>query len=236
MAIKVKAEYNELINLFNKLTGKRNMWQVFNDVITMIACSVQSQFSTLKRFKQVEELYMNTAVGYSKEELLIVCQIFAKITDMLNENPFRDLLGDLYMQLEMGNNELGQFFTPYNIAKLVAESCVDIDKAKGKINERGYIVINEPACGGGANVIGLCDVLYNNGINYQQKCIVVCQDLSRLTGLMCYIILSLIGCSAVIKIGDTLSKPFTTYVDELKTGSELWTTPMFHANNCYDKV
>ena len=94
MAIKIKAEYKELIDLFDKLTGKRNMWQVFNDVITMIACSIQNQFSMPKKFKQAEELYMNTIAGYSKEELLIVCQIIAKITDMLDEYPFRDLLGD----------------------------------------------------------------------------------------------------------------------------------------------
>lgn len=236
MAIKIKQEYKELVNLFNKLTGKRSMWQVYNDVITMIACVIQNQFSHSDRYDEIERLYIDIAKQYDKSEIQQIANIFAEITNMLESDQFRDLLGDLYMQLDMGSNELGQFFTPYHIARLTAASGVNIDKIRDAINEKGYIIINEPACGGGANIIGVCDVLYNNGIDYQRKCVIVCQDLSRLTGLMCYIVLSLIGCSAVIKIGDTLSQPFTTYKAEFKNGAELWTTPMFHVNNCYNKV
>ena len=78
--------------------------------------------------------------------------------------------------------------------------------------------------------------MLKNDINYQNRCVIVCQDLSRLTAMMCYVVLSLLGCSAVIKVGDTLCDPFTDYQSEITKGSELWTTPMFHLNNCYFKV
>lgn len=32
-----------------------------------------------------------------------------------------DVLGRLYMELELGNERLGQFYTPYDIAQLMAE-------------------------------------------------------------------------------------------------------------------
>ena len=155
---------------------------------------------------------------------------------MAEENPFRDLLGDLYMQLNMGSDALGQFFTPYSVSQFMAQCSMSIDEIRSKIEQDGYVTISEPAVGGGANIIAFCEYMLKNDINYQDSCVIVCQDLSRLTAMMCYVVLSLLGCSAVIKVGDTLCDPFTDYQSELAKGSELWTTPMFHLNNCYFKV
>ncbi|MDO4495210.1 MAG: N-6 DNA methylase [Clostridiaceae bacterium] len=234
--IKVKPEYKELVNMFNELTGSRSMWQVFNDCIEMFALSIQNFFTLGKKFIENEEKYKRISSQYSPNEIQTIVRIFAKITDMAEENPFRDLLGDLYMQLNMGSDALGQFFTPYNVSQLMSECSMDIDDIKSKIEEQGYVVINEPAVGGGANIIAFCEYMLKNDINYQTSCILVCQDLSRLTAMMCYVVLSLIGCSAVIKVGDTIANPFINYQSELAKSSELWTTPMFHLNNCYFKV
>lgn len=234
--IKVKPEYRELVKMFDELTGSRSMWQVFNDCINMFALSIQNNFTFGKKYEENEKEYKRVSSTYNEKELTQIAQIFAKIIDMLEENPFRDLLGDLYMQLNMGSDALGQFFTPYNVSYAMAECCISIEEAKSIIEEKGYITVNEPAVGGGANIIAFCEYLHKNNINYQNQCVIVCQDLSQLTALMCYIVLSLIGCSAVIKIGDTLSNPFTDYYSELRKGSEIWTTPMFHNNCCYSKV
>lgn len=234
--INVKPEYRELVKMFDELTGSRSMWQVFNDCINMFALSIQNIFTFEKNIKKIEKEYKLISSSYNEKELNLIAQIFAKIIDMLEKNPYRDLLGDLYMQLNMGSDALGQFFTPYNVSYAMDKCCISIDEIKSIIEKKGYITVNEPAVGGGANIIALCEYLNKNNINYQKQCVIVCQDLSRLTALMCYIVLSLIGCSAVIKIGDTLSNPFTNYYSELRKGSEIWTTPMFHINNCYFKV
>lgn len=234
--INVKPEYRELVGMFNELTGSRSLWQIYNDCVEMFAISIQNVFTFGKRYEQNEEEYKRVSSNYSKAELDKILQIFAKITEMLEKNPYRDLLGDLYMQLNIGSDALGQFFTPYNVSYAMAECCISIDEAKSIIEEKGYITVNEPAVGGGANIIALCEYLHKNNINYQNQCVIVCQDLSRTTALMCYIVLSLVGCSAVIKIGDSLCDPFTSYKDELAKDSDIWTTPMFHLNNCYRKV
>lgn len=222
--------------MFDELTGSRSLWQIFNDCIEMFAISIQNIFTVGKKHEENEKEYKRVSSSYSKEELNKIAEIFAKIIEMLEENPYRDLLGDLYMQLNMGSDALGQVFTPYNVSYCMAEMVGNIDEIKAEIAQNGYIKVNEPACGGGANVIALCEYLHKNDINYQTQCVIVCQDLSRIAALMCYVVLSLIGCSVVIKIGDTLCNPFTNYYDELKKGSELWTTPMFHLNNCYHKA
>ena len=234
--INVKPEYRELVKMFDELTGSRSMWQVFNDCINMFALSIQYNFTFGKKYEENEKEYKRISSTYNEKELNQIAQIFAKIIDMLENNPYRDLFGDLYMQLNMGSDALGQFFTPYNVSYAMDKCCISIDEIKSIIEEKGYITINEPAVGGGANIIAFCEYLHKNNINYQNQCVIVCQELNQLTALMCYIVLSLIVCSAVIKIGDTLSNPFTNYYSELRKDSEIWTTPMFHINNCYFKV
>lgn len=235
-SIKVKSKYKELVKLFNQLSGSRSLWQVFNDCIEMFALSIQNIFCFNQTFEKNENRYKDIAKNYSESEFVTIVKIFAEITNALEANPFQDFLGDLYMQLDMGSSALGQFFTPYTVSYAMAESSFDEKNAKAELSKKGYISVLEPAVGGGANVIAFCEVLKNHDINYQTQCVIVCQELSKLTALMCYTALSLIGCAAVVKIGDSLSDPYTNYFAERSKGAEIWTTPMFHIQNCYKKV
>lgn len=235
-SIKVKSEYKKLVKLFNQLSGSRSLWQVFNDCIEMFALSIQNTFCFGQTFEKNENRYKDITKNYSESEIETIVKIFAEITNALEANPFQDFLGDLYMQLDMGSSALGQFFTPYTVSYAMAVSSFDEKNAKAELSQKGYISVLEPAVGGGANVIAFCEVLKNHDINYQTQCVIVCQELSKLTALMCYTALSLIGCAAVVKIGDSLSDPYTNYLAECSKGAEIWTTPMFHIQNCYKKV
>lgn len=235
-SIKVKSEYKELVKLFNQLSGSRSLWQVFNDCIEMFALNIQNTFCFGQTFEKNENRYKDITKNYSESEIKTIVKIFAEITNALEANPFQDFLGDLYMQLDMGSSALGQFFTPYTVSYAMAESSFDEKNAKAELSQKGYISVLEPAVGGGANVIAFCEVLKNHDINYQTQCVIVCQELSKLTALMCYTALSLIGCAAVVKIGNSLSDPYTNYFAECSKGAEIWTTPMFHIQNCYKKV
>jgi len=212
------------------------LWQVFNDCIEMFALSIQNTFCFNQTFVKNKNRYKDIAKNYSESEFETIVKIFAEITNALEANPFQDFLGDLYMQLDMGSNALGQFFTPYTVSYAMAVSSFDEKNAKAELSQKGYISVLEPAVGGGANVIAFCEVLKNHDINYQTQCVIVCQELSKLTALMCYTALSLIGCAAVVKIGDSLSDPYTNYFAECSKGAEIWTTPMFHIQSCYKKV
>lgn len=235
-SIKVKSEYKELVKLFNQLSGSRSLWQVFNDCIEMFALSTQNTFCFGQTFEKNENRYKDITKNYSESEIETIVKIFAEITNALEANPFQDFFGDLYMQLDMGSSALGQFFTPYTVSYAMAVSSFDEKNARAELSQKGYISVLEPAVGGGANVIAFCEVLKNHDINYQTQCVIVCQELSKLTALMCYTALSLIGCAAVVKIGDSLSDPYTNYFAECSKGAEIWTTPMFHIQNCYKKV
>lgn len=62
------------------------------------------------------------------------------------------------------------------------------------------------------------------GIDFQRRVIFVAQDIDYTAALMCYIQLSLLGCKAVVKIGNSLTDPFVA--QETKS-EKLWFTPMY---------
>ena len=166
--IKVKPEYKELVNMFNRLTGSRSLFTVFNDCVECYAIALQNAFNTTKttKYEKLEQRYRDIISQYTQDEVNQICNIFSKLTDMVTENPFRDLLGDLYMQLDMGSDALGQFFTPYDISYLMVACTFDKTLCQKEIASKGYISVNEPTVGGGANIIAFCEVLMQNGINY----------------------------------------------------------------------
>lgn len=227
--IKVSPKYQNIADMFGSLTGSQSMHDVFCDWVTMTACAIQNSCCIGQLYDKHEKNYLDIAKKYSREELDKFAEITAEIMMMLEKKPFQDLLGDLYMQLGIASSENGQFFTPYSVAQMMAH-CTSLDSVIEEIAEQGYAKIYEPACGGGATIIAFLEYLQEKNINYQNKLVCVCQDLNRVTALMCYIVLSLLGAMAVIKVGDTLSKPYTKFMDEQKKGSDIWYTPFLLIN------
>lgn len=223
--INVAPEYREVVKIFNSLSGSKMLYQIFTDWVTMFACAISNAVD-LYRYTSREEEYLKVVSEYNKDEVQKFCEISALITKMIEENPWRDTLGNLYMQLDMGAAAIGQFFTPYHVSYAMAQMSMSKAHIEKTLQEKGYIAVHEPAVGGGANIIAACKALDDIGVNYQSKAIVVCQDLSRVTALMCYIVLSLMGVQAVIKIGDSLINPYTNYIDETRKKSDIWVTPM----------
>ncbi len=56
-------------------------------------------------------------VSNVSEEWTNLAKCFAIVVEALERNPEQDFLGELYMELELGNHWKGQFFTPYCVCK-----------------------------------------------------------------------------------------------------------------------
>jgi type I restriction-modification system DNA methylase subunit len=137
-----------------------------------------------------------------------VSSLYDPVIQAFEDNPWQDLLGDVYMRLNIGNKKTGQFFTPYHLAEAMARLNLDEQMVKDAIEQHGYITVNEPAAGGGANVIGCAHVLRDWGFNYQTQTWFVCQELSELTALTCYVQMSILGMAGIVQVGDTLKMDF----------------------------
>jgi hypothetical protein len=98
------------------------------------------------------------------------------------------------------------------------------DGKEKQLKEKGYVRVNDPACGAGVMLIAFANAAKRHGINYQKQVLFVAQDIDRTAAMMCYIQLSLLGCPATVVIGDSLAKPF------LHPDNEAWYTPFFYLN------
>lgn len=122
------------------------------------------------------------------------------VTEAL-EVRYCDFLGEVFMELELGNKFKGQVFTPFPLCSLMTRMTF-----KKELFEDGNVVtMNEHAVGGGAMVIAYCEMLLKNGINFQRQLKVICQDVDYTAMCMCYIQLSLIGCNATVVHANTIT-------------------------------
>lgn len=227
----VKPQYRDIVKMIESLTGSRSLWNVWSDMIEMIAISIANSVDHSPRSKGREEHYLRIAKGYTPKDMDVIARVFAEIVNQYEVCPDQDLLGEIHMSLNFGSDALGQVFTPYHVCKMMAKMTVGDNPIDEVIAERGYMTANDPACGAGATLIALANVLRENGINYQETVFIVAQDIERTAALMCYIQMSMLGCAAAIFIGDTIRYPATDNPTRLELADNVWLTPI-----CYTPV
>ena len=171
-----------------------------------------------------EKQYLSVIGRYTAEEQKIFPEMMSIVILALEDNPEQDFLGSLYHYLELHQEQKGQFFTPYNISRFMAEVLFEKNDAKRKLEQNGYIRVSAPACGAGAMLIAFAKAAKRSGINYQKQVLFVAQDIDHTAAMMCYIQLSLLGCPAVVIIGDTLTKPM------FHPDNDVWYTLFYHLN------
>lgn len=212
----MRTHVSNMIKQVEKLRGKYDTWNIFNDFVTMSAISIRNSIKH-PRFDEMEEKYMAIATKYNEKELDMFSQMLSELILGL-EKEQADILGILFMELNVSNKWQGQFFTPMSISNLCGAMTVE---GTGKaIKEDGYITLDEPACGGGAMIIGFANAMRDKGYNYQNQLVVNARDLDVKSVYMCYIQLSLLGIAANIQHGNTITLDI---FDE-------WKTPFFILN------
>lgn len=162
--------------------------------------------------------------SYQKEDQEAFPKMLGLVVLALEENPEQDFLGSLYHYLDLQQEQKGQFFTPYHICHFMSELQFAGDGKEVQIEKKGHISVNDPACGAGAMLIAFANVAKKHGINYQKQVLFIAQDIDRTAAMMCYIQLSLLGCPAIVAVGDSLAKPFP------HPDNEVWCTLFYHLN------
>lgn len=196
----------QLARMFERASHGSGMFELWDAFVTSFAAMLAA--GSGNECDWLIERAAGSTGRITKQAAEDVPKLYDHVIEAFESNPFQDLLGDVYMRLNLGNKGTGQFFTPYNVAHAMAELGADEDAITKQINERGYVTMNEPAAGGGANVIAMAHTLKDMGINYQHHLWFVAQELSELTALTCYVQCSIIGMAGVVQIGDTLRMDF----------------------------
>lgn len=194
----------QFLEKFNFLCQSRSNWQVWTDFITVSAITLANSIDKTSEVRdEREKEYENCIKRLGGVD--IPAEMFSIVVLALEENPEQDFLGSMFMKLGLGNHWKGQFFTPYNVCKMMSEiNSINIEK---QISEKGWVSVNDPA-------------------------LFVAQDIDRVAGMMCYIQLSLLGCAGYVVIADTLCNPLTGNVlhPNPNENQEIWFTPMYISN------
>ena len=219
-----KRDYKkEFCALMDKFAFRYSRWQVWNDFLSLSAISMANVLPTPEK-EEREEKYHSIISSYREEEQETFPQMLNLVVLALSDNPEQDFLGSLYHYLNLHQEQKGQFFTPYHICEFMSEIQFTDMGADEMLKERRYISVNDPACGAGAMLIAFANVAKKHGINYQKHVLFVAQDIDRTAAMMCYIQMSLLGCPAVVVIGDSLAKPFP------HPDNEVWCTLFYYLN------
>ena len=195
------AHRQNIIRMIDEVGRRHDRRMVFRDFVTMSAVALSKL--DLRQAEAREELYMQTVRKYSREEAATIAHMFAELQEGLHVSP-RDILGEIYMQLELGNSRMGQFFTPHHICQLMADITMSDDIVE-KVARHGFVTVNEPASGSGATIIAMMLAMQDRGLNYQRHVHVIATDLDSTAAMMTYVQLSLMHVPAVIVHGNTLS-------------------------------
>ena len=199
---KVLSPEKAFLDAFGRLTNRHRAWDVWRDFIIMFACSLSNPLDKEHRDKR-EALYLEIIKKYNKQEQEVFPELAAQTVLALEENPD-------------------------HVCELMAEMTMD-DVVK-KIEQDGYISINDPCCGAGATLIAGINAarkqLEKANLNHQNHLLVVAQDIDETVALMCYIQLSLLGVAGYVKVGNSLTEPMTDNDDK----ENYWFTPMYFSN------
>ncbi|HHB9316538.1 TPA: N-6 DNA methylase [Enterococcus faecalis] len=212
----------KMAKLMKELCGKRNMYEVFFDFTKMSACSISNVFDKV-HFEEREKLYLSIQEKYTEEEQEKFHELFALLVEAL-EKTTTDILGELYMTLEIANKDAGQFFTPYNVARLMAE--MNFSENDEQLKHGKPVVFYEPCIGGGVTLISLANVMREKGYNYQRNLRALCGDIDGNVLSMAYVQCSLLGIDAIFERRNALST---------EPATDIWFTPFYALNRAKEK-
>ncbi len=193
----------QFIKAFERLAHHRERHDVLADFLEMGVCAVRK--TTLPpgpAADQIEAAYMGVVARNAAEDVRAMPELLA-ITSLAVQDGGSDFLGQVVGDLELVNGHMGQFFTPYDVSRMMAE--ITLQDAGELIRDKGFITLIEPASGAGGMIIAAADVIAKQGFDIGRQLYVDATDLSPLCFKMTYLQLALRGIPATVRRGNSLS-------------------------------
>ena len=188
----------EFISKLGTVDTAQRKNETFKDFLTLSTYSLAQPFY---RSEEIELKYKYISSKYTKEQAEEFPKLLALLVSALEEQ-HQDFLGEVFMQLNLGNTHNGQFFTPYRVSKMMSSiTGYHVKKYAGS----EIMTLCEPCCGSGGMIIAFAEALMEQDINYQHCLYVEATDIDEMCYKMTYIQLSLLGIPAKVIWGDSLS-------------------------------
>lgn len=210
-----------IVKEFGRFSGSVNPRTLFTDFCQLYSLALQNclVMHGSPVWEQNESDYLRTIQKYDKADSDHFGYIVSMLVNAMHNahkktGVYDDVLGLVFEQLDMGNERLGQFFTPMELCTLMAQ--MQMGQVKEMLQNQPYVTIGEPCVGAGRQILAAANVLLTEGFNPALHMVAECWDLDYLSVNMSYITFTLADIPAVIVHGDSIAlrqinPPIRTY-------------------------
>ncbi|MFN1131277.1 N-6 DNA methylase [Lelliottia nimipressuralis] len=205
----------QFVSVFRDTARNLRRWEVFSDFITLAASELDmARIRTPESIERCREI----CAKYGESDISNLHELFGLMVCAL-EAKFHDFLGAIFMELELGDDRNGQYFTPYNVQSLMAKMLMpDVEQT---IRREGFVTVSDPASGAGGMIVAYAEFLLEAGYNPSEQMFGSCIDIDPIAADMAFIQLSLLGIPAEVVTGNTL----TMQLNRVRY------TPVYYINN-----
>jgi type I restriction-modification system DNA methylase subunit len=182
----------------------RRRFDVFGDFLELAFRCLAGVTLFGEAWDKNEAAYMATVKRYHREQkkcLDLHARSLALVVDGLEEKT-GDFLGPIFQELA-GKAHAGQFFTPIEVARMMARFSLH-DDAEKVMADRVYRIA-EPAVGCGAMVIAIAEAMRDRGMPFHRRVHFTLVDVDLRCVQAAYIQTTLLGMNATVIHGDSLS-------------------------------
>lgn len=209
---KPKHKAGDFRKILERLSHKHDLRRVFDGFTRLAACALSMGTR--------EPEYQEEAKQWERPELDLFSEALGALILEMEAHPFEDVIGGYYMEAALskkGQQWNGEFHTPKHVCDLMARMLVDPES----LPKEGLITVCEPACGAGAMILSLGQVLATDA---RRRLRVTAIDINRTACDMAFINTTLWGIPTRVIHGNTLSMEYWAAWSNLFY-SMSWLTP-----------
>lgn len=194
-----------------------NIKDVFRSFMEVSAISI---YNSIAKDPKLEKQYMSSVKKYGRDNMHRFSKCFSILVELLQKD-YQDYLGQISVELSTLDGTKGQIFTPLNIAEYMAKASWSNDHITKLLkNPNNYIKVLEPSAGTGVFLVAIARIMVEDiKLNFQEKLWLVAWELDQSIFYGLYVQASLMGFSAHIVNGNTLTQE----------KYEEWITPVGYA-------
>lgn len=198
-----------IVKIVQELSRSHGIDRTWSDWVEMGALAMANAVDKAQ-FERREKRYLEIISHYKKDEVQQLAEAFAHLVECWDKRvtvgDFGDALGSTFMMLDMGNAATGQFFTPYEVSRVMGGIVMgDSDALAKTVADRGFVRVSEPTCGAGGMIIAAAHAMHDAKINYQEAMHVTAIDIDQRCVHMTYLQLALLHVPAIVVHGNALS-------------------------------
>lgn len=200
----------DFTKVMGELDRSKHQDEVFRDFCELSYCALAKVASPFEDQRdKLEKQYMEVVGRYrNKDDIRRMSELLRMAVCAIIQGGC-DFLGEVAGEMGVLDARAGQFFTPYEVSRLMAE--INLTGVEDIIKENGFVTVQEPAAGAGGMLMAVADKIESMGYDLETSLWFEATELSRSTYHMCYIQCAARGLAGRVVNGNSLSlETYTT--------------------------